>query len=64
MRATSETENEMPLREDGTTCSKHVFEDCGLYWFQTEDERQEGPFKTCDEADDAFKRYCTEFLEP
>jgi len=54
----------MPLREDGTTCSKHVFEDCGLYWFQTEDERQEGPFKTCDEADDAFKRYCTEFLEP
>lgn len=52
------------LREDGTSTSEHVFQDCGLWWFETEDESSLGPFKTADEADDAFTAYCNEVLAP
>ena len=48
----------MPLREDGTACADEVFQDCGSFWFRTEDESSEGPFATADEADDAFRAYC------
>lgn len=52
------------LRSDETEASEYVFQDCGSWWFETEDESSIGPFPSVDAADDAFKAYCADVLGP